>query len=86
MKRTTEQLLTWGPLGVGLALLLSRHKRLGLAIALVSPLTVVTQHPRGTRRALRLVPKAVARAGEVAGRKVARGAKEAGKSIGWLAS
>ncbi|MGH9475498.1 MAG: hypothetical protein ACRD1C_04120 [Terriglobales bacterium] len=84
MKRTTEQLLTWAPLGVGLALMMSRHRRLGLAIAAVSPLTVVTLHPRGTRRALRKVPKALARASRQVGKKVACGAKETGKSIRWV--
>ncbi|MGH9466011.1 MAG: hypothetical protein ACRD1Y_01525 [Terriglobales bacterium] len=86
MTRTTEQLLTWAPLGIGLALILSHHKRLGMAVALVSPATVAMQHPRGTKRALRKFPKAVARASKEAGRNVARGAKEAGKSFGWLAS
>ncbi|MGH9412607.1 MAG: hypothetical protein ACRD0Y_02600 [Terriglobales bacterium] len=55
-------------------------------MAAVSPITVVTQHPRGTRRALRLVPKAIAKAGNQIGRKTASGTKKAGKSIGWLAS
>ncbi|MGH9483722.1 MAG: hypothetical protein ACRD1F_01590 [Terriglobales bacterium] len=66
--------------------MLSGHKRTGLAVAAVSPITVVTQHPRGTRRALRLVPKAIAKAGNQIGRKTASGTKKAGKSIGWLAS
>ncbi len=86
MERTTEQLLTWAPLGFGVALILSGHRRLGFLLALVSPVTAITQHPRATRRALRQVPKAVAKAGKEIGRNVACGTKKAGKSIGWLAS
>ncbi|MGH9488444.1 MAG: hypothetical protein ACRD04_12765 [Terriglobales bacterium] len=86
MKRTTEQLLTWGPLGVGVGLIVGGHKRLGVAIAAVAPVIVVIQHPRGARRALKLVPKAISQAGKQVGRKVARGAKQTGKSISWLAS
>lgn len=59
---------------------------MGLATALVSPITVATQHPRGTRRALRQVPRAVRKAGEQVGRKVACGTRQAGKSFHWLAS
>ena len=93
MNRTTENLLTWAPLGAGLALILSNHKRLGFLVALVSPTTVWVQHPRATHRALQAVPKALRVAGKNTGRAlgrvgqgVERGAKHTGKSLSWLAS
>lgn len=86
MERTTEKLLTWAPLGFGVALILGGHRRLGFLVALVSPVTAISQHPRATRKALRLVPKAIAKAGKEIGRNVACGTKKTGKSIGWLAS
>lgn len=84
MERTSEKLLTWAPLGVGLALILSGHKRLGFMLALVSPATAITQHPRGTRRALKLMPRVIAKAGRQFSCTVARGTKKRGKSLGWL--
>lgn len=82
MNRTLEHLLTWAPLGAAVALMLSDHKRLALAVAAVSPITVAVQHPRGTRRALRAVPRGLKQAGEG----VARGGREAGRGLRWLAS
>lgn len=93
MNRTTQNLLTWAPLGAGLALMLSDHRRLGVAMALVSPVTVVMEHPRGTRKALKAIPKSLRRCGKATGKAMAKagyevghGAKEAGKSLRWLAS
>ena len=93
MNRTTETLLTWAPLGAGLALILSDHKRLGLLTALASPATVWWQHPRATRRALRAVPRALRRAGASTGRAmgevgkgVGRSARETGRGLRWLVS
>jgi hypothetical protein len=93
MNRTTEKLLTWAPLGAGLALMLSDHKRLGLLVAMASPATVWWQHPRATRRALRSVPRALRRAGEATGRAmteagkgVGRSARETGRGLRWMVS
>ncbi|HEY7837820.1 MAG TPA: hypothetical protein VIC54_04415 [Terriglobales bacterium] len=86
MNRTTEQLLTWAPLGAGLALILSGHRRIGLAVALTSPITAATQHPRGTRKLLRAVPRKTGKAWARMGKEVGHGMAEAGKSIRWLAS
>jgi hypothetical protein len=82
MNRTTDQLLTWAPLGAGLGLILSGHRRLGLATALVSPIAVAVEHPRGTRRALRGVPRAFKTVGEQVGCGMAKTAK----GFRWLAS
>lgn len=86
MNRTTEQLLTWAPLGAGLALILSGHRRAGLAVALVSPVTVAIQHPRGMRRAFRTLPRATGRAFKSVGEQVGCGMAKTGKSLRWLAS
>ncbi|HXR98147.1 MAG TPA: hypothetical protein VN709_09920 [Terriglobales bacterium] len=82
MNRTAENLLTWAPLGAAAALMLSDHRRWGLLIGLVSPITVAMEHPRGTRRALKAIPKSLAKAGESVG----RGAAQAGKSLKWATS
>lgn len=82
MNRTTDQLLTWAPLGAGLALILSGHRRLGLATTLVSPIAVAIEHPRGTRHALRAIPRAFKTAGEQIGCSMAK----TGKGFRWLAS
>jgi|GEM_PF-3559646 len=89
MTRTTENLLTWAPLGAAVALMLSDHKRIGLAVGAVSPITVAWRHPRATRRALRAVPRSLKDAGKgVAkmGRRTGYGAKRAGKAFRWMAS
>lgn len=86
MNRTTEQLLTWAPLGAGLALILSGHRRIGLAVALTSPVTVAIQHPRGTRRALRAFPRKTGKAFARMGEQVGHGMAEAGKGLRWMAS
>jgi hypothetical protein len=86
MNRTTENLLTWAPLGAGVALILSDHKRLGLLVAMVSPVTVWMEHPRATRKALRTVPKAAWKTGYAAGKAVGKVGKGAGKGIRWMAS
>ena len=93
MTRTTENLLTWAPLGAGLAFVLSGRRRLGLALALVSPATVWLQHPRATHRALRALPRALRRAGEATGRAmgdvgrgVGRSARETGRGLRWMVS
>lgn len=84
--RTTDHLLTYAPLGAGLALILSGHRRLGLALALLSPLNVAIQHPRGTRKALRAVPRSTGKAFERVGEELGHCVAEAGKSFRWLAS
>ncbi len=89
MTRTTENLLTWAPLGAAVALMLSDHKRIGLVVGAVSPITVAWRHPRATRRALRAVPRSLKDAGKgVAkmGRRTGYGAKRAGKAFRWMAS
>lgn len=93
MNRTLEQLLIWAPLGAGVALVLSDHKRCGLAVAAVTPATVAITHPRGTRKALRAIPRglhkagrAIERAGEQMAKGSARGARETGRGFRWLAS
>lgn len=74
-KNTVENLMTWAPLGAGLALMLSDHRRLGMAVALMSPATVAWRHPRGTRRALRAIPDGFGTA-----------ARESARGLRWLAS
>jgi|SRR6185312_3656112 len=97
MNRTTENLLTWAPLGAGVALILSNHRHWGMAVAAISPITVATQHPRATRKALRAVPKglasmgkhtgkALAKAGHATAHSTARGVRECGRSLRWMAS
>lgn len=93
MNRTTESLLTWAPLGAGLALLLSDHKRLGCAVMAVSPITVATQHPRASLRALKGVPKSLRASGKATGKamrrmskSVERSGREAGKAIRWMSA
>jgi hypothetical protein len=86
MNRTTENLLTWAPIGAGLALILSNHKRLGFLVAMVSPTTVWLQHPRATRRALRVAGKNTGKALGRVGQGVGRSAKHAAMSLNWLAS
>ncbi|MGH9417730.1 MAG: hypothetical protein ACRD01_14000 [Terriglobales bacterium] len=92
MNKTTENLLTYAPLGAGLALLLSDHKRLGVAVMSVSPITVATQHPRATWRSLRALPKSMRVSGKATGKalrrvskSVERSGREAGKAIRWMA-
>lgn len=93
MNRTLEQLLIWAPIGAGVALMLSDHKRCGLAVAAVSPVTLAVTHPRGMRRALRAIPRglrrtghALVRAGEQVGRSSAKGVRETGRGFRWMAS
>lgn len=93
MNRTTENLLTWAPIGAGLALLLSDHKRMACAVLAVSPITVATQHPRATWKALKGVPKGLRASGKATGKamrevgkSVERSSREAGKAIRWMAS
>jgi len=83
MSRTVEHLLTWAPLGAAVALMLSDHKRLGLAVGAVSPVTVAVRHPRATRRALRKVPVALKDMGASVGKSVSRGVKQAGSGVRW---
>ncbi|MGH9394347.1 MAG: hypothetical protein ACRD1E_09280 [Terriglobales bacterium] len=80
MNRTAENLLTWAPLGAGLALMLSEHQRLGLMVAAVSPITVAAQHPRATRRALKKVPRAF----EEFGKAMTKGTRKAGYGLKWM--
>jgi hypothetical protein len=82
MNRTTEHLLTWAPLGAGLALILSGHRRIGFLTALVSPATVSIQHPRRMRHAFRVVPRAFKNMGE----QVGCGMTKTAKGFRWLAS
>ena len=93
MNRTTENLLTWGTIGAGLALMLSDHRRFGLAVAAVSPLTVAVQHPRAMRKALKAVPQSLMSCGEAtgkafehAGRSVGISMRKTGHGLRWLAS
>ncbi|MGH7968063.1 MAG: hypothetical protein ACREIC_04980 [Limisphaerales bacterium] len=86
MTRTVENLLTWAPLGAGLALMLSDHKRLGLAVVSVSATTVAWRHPRATRRALQAVPRTLGEAGKSVGKAGRDAGREVGRSLRWLAS
>ena len=93
MNRTAENLLTWASLGAGVALFLSDHRPLGAAVAAIAPITAISQHPRGTRKLLKAVPrgftscsKSTTKAFKRAGREMGRSAREAGKGLRWLAS
>lgn len=93
MNRTVENLLTWAPIGAAVALILSDHRRIGLAVAAVTPTTIAILHPRATRRALRAVPRGFEECGVATGktfrhlgRDLGHSFKEAGKGLSWLAS
>lgn len=86
MSRTMENLLTWAPLGAAVALMMSDHKRLGLAVGVVSPVTAAVQHPRAMRRALGKVPRALGTMGGAVAKSVGRSAKHAGYGVRWMAS
>lgn len=91
MNDTTEKLLTWGPLGLGLGLMLGDHRRLGMAVALLSPVTVAWEHPKATRKALRAIPESLGECGKAtgkalrkAGEQVGCSAKQTAKGLRWL--
>jgi len=100
MNETIEQLMIWGSIGMGVGLMTSGHRRLGMMVASVAPVTVATLHPRGTHRALRAIPvalavsgRAIGESGKVSGeafwkstRKVGRGLVLAGRTIQRAAS
>lgn len=88
MNDTVEQLMIWGSLGIGIGLIASDHRHLGLAVAAVAPTTVAILHPRGTRRALKAIPQAVAmsgwaigKSGKVSGKAMWKTTKGVGKGF-----
>lgn len=88
MNDTAEQLLIWGSLGVGIGLIASDHRRLGMAVASIAPVTVSLLHPKGTGRALQAIPQALAasgwaigKSGKVSGKAVWKSTKEVGKGF-----
>ncbi len=92
MNDTTEKMLTWGPLGLGVGLMLADHRRLGMAVAMLSPVTVALEHPKATRKALQAIPENLAEYGKAtgkalrkAGEQVGCSAKQTAKGLRWLA-
>lgn len=88
MNDTVEQLMIWGSLGIGVGLMASDHRRVGLAVAAVAPVTVSVLHPKGTRRALRAVPKAltvsgwaIGKSGKVSSKALWKSTQAMGKSF-----
>lgn len=88
MNDIVEQLMIWGSLGIGVGLIASDHRRLGMAVAAVAPVTVTILHPKGTRRALHAIPKALAtsgwaigKSGKVSGKAAWKSAKGVGKGF-----
>lgn len=67
MNETTEQLLIWGSAGIGLGLLTSGHRHLGILVSSVAPATAAIAHPKGTHRVLRSIPVAMAVSGRALG-------------------
>lgn len=82
MTKTTENLMIWGSLGAGVALMLSGHRRLGFLVALTAPVTTTIQHPRATWATLKGAPKGVYMAGKAAG----KAGYVAGRAVGRMVS
>ena len=88
MNDTVEQLMIWGSLGIGIGLIASDHRRMGMAIASIAPVTVTVLHPKGTRRALLAIPKAlgvsgwaIGKSGKVSGKAAWKTTKGVGKGF-----
>lgn len=95
MNDTVEHLMIWGSMGIGVGLITGGHRRIGMLVASVAPITAAALHPRGTHRVLRAVPKALAVSGVTIGksgkasgvavwkstREVGRGFVAAGKTL-----
>lgn len=88
MNETVEKLMIWGSLGIGVGLISSDHRRLGMLVASAAPVTAAIVHPRGTRRALQAVPKALAasgwaigKSGKISGKAMWKTTREVGKSF-----
>jgi hypothetical protein len=88
MNRTSENLITWGSLGIGVGLLASGHKKAGWAVVSIAPATMVILHPRGTLRALRAIPQTLqisgqilANSGKLSGSSMWRSAELIGKTL-----
>ncbi|MGH9535384.1 MAG: hypothetical protein ACRD2E_11050 [Terriglobales bacterium] len=71
MDRTVEGLLIWGTLGAGVGLSTSRHRHLGLIVALSSLVVVALTHPRGTKGAVLAIPKSLGKTGWALGKAAA---------------
>lgn len=71
MDRTVQSLLIYGTLGSGIALSTTGHRHIGLVLCLTSLAIVAMCHPRGTKRAILAVPKAMGQTGKAVGKAAA---------------
>lgn len=71
MDRTVEGLLIYGTLGSGIGLSSSGHRHIGFVLCLSSLVIVAICHPRGTKRAILAIPRAMGQTGKALGKAAA---------------